>query len=373
MTSPKVIVVLTSFCAEGTPVLVLGLLKEWLRQGIQPVVVTLKKQPTDLLSEFEILSVPIHCLDMGDRGYYRYVKLILSSYHLCRHYLPEALLSMPLGWHSFIAWGAKLAGVRTIFAHVGNYPPHWKGIAFQKFCLEIQLGRPVTDGLICCSDYIRQGVIQHFKVNSAETITIYNGCPPDLLAKSVTSVANHPGAQPFVIGMVARLEQHKDQPTLIRAARLLKDQGLNIQVQLIGEGSRRREYETLIDELFLQNTVQLLGMRRDISSLLQQMDVFVFSAKPDEGFGIALVEAMSAGVPVVATGVGACKEVLQNGLAGILVEPDSPERLANGILRVIRFPQEAANRAQLAQERARVVFSVETMAQAYARELKLSS
>ncbi|MFQ4137699.1 glycosyltransferase [Nodosilinea sp. PGN35] len=367
------LIVLTSLCAEGTPVLVLELCRKWLICGIRPTIVVFYPQPSDLTPEFEELGISLIYLNLPKSGLGRYLKLTQKFYQLCHQLKPSAVLSMPLGWHTCVAYGAKWAGVKQVAAHVGNYPPYWKGLAFQKFRLQIQLGRLVTDRLICCSDYIRQGVLEHFNLLPTEAVTIYNGCPLSRIADAVAPPTIYCGDRPFIVGMVARLEQHKDQPTLIRAARLLTDQGLKIQIYLIGEGSRRHEYESLICELSLQDTVYLLGMRRDIPSLLHQMDAFVFSAKPDEGFGIALVEAMAAGVPIVATDVGACREILQNGSGGILVEPESPHQLAKGILAVLDSPDEAAKRALSAYKHAQAVFSIEAMAQAYARELKLSS
>ncbi|MBE9158408.1 glycosyltransferase [Nodosilinea sp. LEGE 06152] len=367
------LIVLTSLCAEGTPVLVLELCRWWLICGIRPTIVLFYPQPNDLAPEFEALGIPLIYLQLPKAGLGRYAKLTKEIYQLCYQLKPSAVLSMPLGWHTCVAYGAKCAGVKRVAAHVGNYPPHWSGLAFQKFRLQIQLGRPVTDRLICCSNYIRQGVLAHFNLTPTEAVTIYNGCPFNCVANPVAKVTVRSDNRPFIVGMVARLEQHKDQPTLIRAAGLLKNQGFKIQVNLVGEGRRRKEYETLIDELSLQDTVYLLGMRRDIPSLLQQMDAFVFSAKPDEGFGIALVEAMAAGVPIVATDVGACREILQNGLSGILVKPESPEHLAKGILTVMNLPYEAAKRTQIARERAQSVFSIEAMAQAYSHELRLSN
>ena len=82
--------------------------------------------------------------------------------------------------------------------------------------------------------------------------------------------------------------------------------------------------------------VHLLGMRRDIPELLQQLDVFVFSAKPDEGLGVALLEAMASGVPIVATRVPACEEVLDNGQLGLLVEPGNEHAMAEAILQIAK-------------------------------------
>ena len=73
------------------------------------------------------------------------------------------------------------------------------------------------------------------------------------------------------------------------------------------------------------------GPRSDVPELLGQMDVFAFSTTRDEGFGIALIEAMAAGLPVVASDVPACREVLDDGAAGILVPAGDPAPLAQAI------------------------------------------
>jgi glycosyltransferase involved in cell wall biosynthesis len=142
-------------------------------------------------------------------------------------------------------------------------------------------------------------------------------------------------------------------------------------VWLIGNGTRQLEYERLIAELGLTETVKLLGMRRDIPELLGQLDVFAFAATPDEGQGIALVEAMAAGVPIVATDVGACREVLDDGELGTLVPPHQPQALAAAIERTLLARDQAA--AQVARARAKAFsrFTIDSMANAYARTLGL--
>ena len=116
-------------------------------------------------------------------------------------------------------------------------------------------------------------------------------------------------------------------------------------------------------------------MRRDVPELIGQLDVFVFAATPDEGLGIALIEAMAAGVPVVASDVGACREVLDHdgpgGALGLLVPPRDPVALADAILRVRAEPAAAAARAERARRKAFEAFDAERMAAAYAELLGL--
>ncbi|MEA5474679.1 glycosyltransferase [Synechococcus sp. CCY9201] len=366
--SSKLLIVLTSLVAEGCPQLALQLALHWQQQGLAVELLCLRDQPNDLRPEFEALGIPIHTFALG-HGLARYPRLAWLSYRLCRRLRPQAVLSFPLGWHAFIAIGSRLAGVRRMCAHVGNLPPVWTGQSFQKFKLEVQLGRPFTHRLLCCSDYIRAATVRDFGLSRREASTIYNACDLERFAAVQRDPAAH---QPPRLGMVARLEQHKDQPTLIRAVALLRDQDVETDLWLIGEGSQRPQLEALIQSLQLTRQVQLLGSRRDIPALLAKMDLFVFSARPDEGFGIALAEAMAAGVPVVATNVGACREVLDGGRCGLLVEPNSPEALAEAIRQVLAAPEAARQRAAAARQRALRLFSVAAMAQAYGEELGMT-
>jgi glycosyltransferase involved in cell wall biosynthesis len=339
-----------------------------MRMGVQPTVMTLSASPTDLEPEFVRANVATHAMNLPDHGRRRYAQMSAFTYRICRKYRPHAFLSMPLGWHSFMALGARLGGVRSVAAHVGNFP-RADGSGFSKFRFLVQAGRPVTTQLICCSSYVQAGVVKHFRVPVAETTVIYNGVDIGALSRRSDAVARTDKTT-FVLGMVARLEGHKDQPTLIRAAKLLKDAGRPVEVRLIGEGSRRAEYEQLIADLGLVDTVKLLGMRRDIPELLAQLDAFVFSATPDEGLGVALVEAMAVGVPIVATDVGACREVLDDGELGILVPPSDPVALAEAVDRLRADPGTRA-RSRAAKAKATRVFSIETMAASYARCLAL--
>lgn len=365
--SSKLLIVLTSLVAEGCPQLALQLSQHWQQQGLAVELLCLCDHPNDLRPEFEALDLLIHTFALG-HGLARYPRLAWLSYRLCRRLRPQAVLSFPLGWHALIAIGARLAGVRRVCAHVGNLPPIWTGTAFAKFKALVQLGRPFTHRLLCCSDYIRTATVRNFGLVPRETRTIYNACD---LARFAAVKREPAEAHLPRLGMVARLELHKDQPTLIRAMALLRDQGLAAELWLIGAGSHRPQLEALIADLLLADRVHLLGSRRDIPELLAQLDLFVFSARPDEGFGIALAEAMAAGVPIVATDVGACREVLDGGRCGLLVEPGSAEALAEGIHHVLSHPAAAAQRAHAARQRALADFSVESMAQAYAEELGL--
>jgi glycosyltransferase involved in cell wall biosynthesis len=208
-------------------------------------------------------------------------------------------------------------------------------------------------------------------MKETETTVVYNGLSVPAFDRTGQEPPHRSAEVPFIIGMVARLEGHKDQPTLIRTARILKTRAKNIRVWLIGEGSRRQELERLVETEDVTDIVEFLGMRKNVAELIGKMHLFAFSTTPDEGLGIALIEAMAAGVPVVASDVGACREVLDNGRLGTLVAPADPLALADAIDAIIINADSADARAQLAREKVLRAFSVTDMARRYAALLGL--
>lgn len=368
-----VLIAVMSMAAEGTPRMTLALCREWRSRGVRPIVIVLEAAPMDLAPEFEALGIEYVVIGIAKTGYARYLSLAWNAFAIARRYKATALLSMPLGWHLFMAFGARLGGVRRVAAHVGNHPNPATGHALSKFRLLVQIGRPFTDRLICCSRYVQQGAITHFRVRQRETSVVYNGVRSGDFALGPIVTANNKDdrSDHVTIGMVARLEKHKDHMTLLCAAKILRDRGRSISVRIVGDGGQRDALLSFIQAEQLSGFVTLLGMRRDVATILSGLDVFTFSTTADEGFGIALVEAMLAGIPIVASDVGACREVLAAGDLGLLVPARDPLALADGIEAVIADPAEARARALRARETALRTYSASSMALAYGEELDL--
>ncbi len=123
----------------------------------------------------------------------------------------------------------------------------------------------------------------------------------------------------MVLGMIASLATHKDQAILIEAMSVLKQRGAQHRLLLAGGGSELPRLQALAEQLDVMDRIEWLGNVDDVRSVLTKLDRFVFATTPSEGLGIALVEAMAAGVPVVASDVPACREVLEGGRWGRLV------------------------------------------------------
>ena len=125
--------------------------------------------------------------------------------------------------------------------------------------------------------------------------------------------------------MVAGFRYEKDQPTVIRAISYLPD---NYHLLLVGDGERRQEFESLINELGLQNRIHLLGLRNDVPQILKSSDVIVMSSHR-EGLSLSNVEGMSSGNPFVASDVEGLREVTKD--YGVLFPHEDARYLASEI------------------------------------------
>ena len=157
--------------------------------------------------------------------------------------------------------------------------------------------------------------------------------------------------------MYGRVKGHAG---LISAARIVCENEPDAVFVLIGDGPERPRLETQVRDAALDKSVLFVGRRTDIPEWLACCDLSVLASEA-EGLPNALLESMSAGVPVVATAVGGSKEIIEDGVNGQLVPPKNPELLAAAILRVIRNPDWANGLARCGQDHMRARFSFDRL------------
>ena len=127
----------------------------------------------------------------------------------------------------------------------------------------------------------------------------------------------------------------------------------------------------LTNNLKIKNEVKFLGARNDVEEILDKIDIFVFSTTKDEGFGIAMAEAMGKGLPVIASDVGSCREILQDGKYGTLVKPNCSNSIANGIEEILRNINYVKRKRDLAYKYVLKNFTKRQMASKYLEVLDL--
>lgn len=227
--------------------------------------------------------------------------------------------------------------VHTFHGHVlsGYFPgPVERGFV----ALERQLAMR-TDVLVAVSEQVRDELLELRIGRPAQYRVIPVGL--DLSAHlavegpsgALRSRLGVPAGVPLV-GVIGRLVPIKDHPTLFEAVR--RTPGAHLAV--VGDGERRRELEELARTLGTADRVHFAGWWSDVPAALADLDVVALSSR-NEGTPVALVEALAAGRPVVATDVGGVRSVVRDGVSGILVPPDDPSRLAAALGTLVRDPE----------------------------------
>jgi glycosyltransferase involved in cell wall biosynthesis len=188
----------------------------------------------------------------------------------------------------------------------------------------------VTSRVICVSETERREGLAAGTCDARRTIVIRNGVDSEAFA--VRSHART--ARPRIVS-VGRLKAPKDLATLLRALALIREDPF--EAVIAGDGPERAMLEALIKDLGLRDAVELVGELDDIPSLLAESDCFVLSST-SEGMPISILEAMAAGLPVVASDVGGVHELVTEGKTGYLVPPGDATALGAALQQVLRDP-----------------------------------
>jgi glycosyltransferase involved in cell wall biosynthesis len=149
-----------------------------------------------------------------------------------------------------------------------------------------------------------------------------------------------------VIGSIAMFRGSKGHDLLLEAFERLRGQFPEARLLLVGDGIRRTWVESLVRERGLGGWVTFTGFREDVPDLLGAMDCFVLASTRTEGVPQSLLQAMAAGIPVVASAVGGIPEVIEDGATGLLVPPGDPGALAEAVGTVVKDPESARRRAE---------------------------
>jgi glycosyltransferase involved in cell wall biosynthesis len=169
----------------------------------------------------------------------------------------------------------------------------------------------------------------------------------------------------LVVGMAGELREHKGQEDFIRAAQRVARDVADVDFLIAGEDhSPRKEYrahlERLVRELELQNRLHFTGWVEDVTAFLPALDLFVSPSRV-EPFGLVMVEAMAAGLPVVATATGGALEIVKDGATGTLVPIGDWQALSAAVSSLLANEEERRRMGESGHRRALEYFSLERM------------
>ena len=197
---------------------------------------------------------------------------------------------------------------------------------------------PRADKVICLSDDMATELADHFNVPREKLVRIYN--PVDFeRVHRMAAIEGNPfvGPGPFLV-TAARLERQKGLDLLLEAMPAVVRQFPEVKLYILGDGPLRKELQEQAGRLNLAG-VRFLGFQENPWKYCKNADVFILPSRY-EGLPNALLEAMALGVPIVASdSVGGVREIQRSGKRMILVPPEDPSALAEGIISTLKQPK----------------------------------
>ena len=184
--------------------------------------------------------------------------------------------------------------------------------------------------VIGVSQAVTDWLVENREVSREQTVRLFN---PVLLSE-LRSVKRNDNI--FRIGFVGRLEPVKNPKVLLNVLNILLSKEVPAELWLIGDGTERASIEVCIYKYGLGDKVHLFGYKNNPAEFLCQCDVYI-QPSLSEGFGLAAVEAMGCGLPVIATATGGISEIVQDGVTGWIVEEPNTVFIADALLNAWRI------------------------------------
>jgi glycosyltransferase involved in cell wall biosynthesis len=214
---------------------------------------------------------------------------------------------------------------------------HWK---LKLYCFLDSLWIRFFDRIVAVSNEVKKDMLR-YKIPEEKIRVIDNGIALERFEKLVeTKKMKDPlgfEEKMRIIGTIGSLGTEKEHIYLLEAAKQILDVVKDLKFLIIGDGRLRKQLEEISEKLGIKKHVIFMGQRKDIPELLMAMDIFVLPSIK-EGLPMALLEAMAAKRPVIATRVGAIPKVIENKDTGILVEPKDVTGLRDAIMNLLNDP-----------------------------------
>jgi L-malate glycosyltransferase len=354
-----------SFELAGTQRFLLSLLERMDRECFEPIVFSTRPEG-ELLPAIEATGVPVHEFGTG-RG-------PLSPATICglwragrflRRQRVDVLCCMLGITTLFGPFVGRMAGVPVVVNSQRNMGYWLRGRARKG--LYGFVNRRMVHGVLVNSRAAGNELIERFGVNPDKIHEIPAGVDVAKFAESPPDdqLRRELGFEGMmVVGAVGKLSRVKNHALFLRAAARLASARRNVAFLIVGDGALRKELEDLAGWLGIANRTLFLGERADVPRLLALTDVFVMPSV-SEGLPNAVMEAMSAGVPVVATNVGGVSELVEDGVTGRLVPAEGEMELAEAIGALLDDPAAREEMSRAALERVKSVYDVKVSVQRF--------
>jgi glycosyltransferase involved in cell wall biosynthesis len=276
-------------------------------------------------------------------------------------------------FYALVARGLFSSQPRILFTEHGRWFPDrgdWKRAKIQRWLL----GK--DDRVAAVGESVKRGLVQFEGIPSDRIAVVYNGVPTDVDATSDArnSVRNELSIpyEAFLVIQVARLDPMKNHRMAIETMQRLSQTVPHARLLIVGDGPERATLETEVEKHNLRNSVTFAGSRSDVPRLLRAADALILTSV-SEGIPLTIIEAMVAGLPVVATSVGGVPEVVEHLVTGMLVDSGDAQALADSLQKLAESQELRRMFGDAGRRRAVQRFSEERMFAEYAALLGIAA
>lgn len=343
----RVMHVLNSLEIGGAEMVVVRLLEA--RREPDSVVVTLRRRGS-LAARIEAHGIPVVSLGVPDR---RGVPALAAAVRgAIRRYRPAIVHSHNVS--PLVATAAATVGMRKV-RHV--HTEHGRADPQSRAA---RIGYRIASRRASCLVAVSEDTARHASELSGVPVSQFTVIPNGVALQPERAA---PGPANHLI-TVARLEAVKDIATILRAVARLRQASCDVRLDVHGDGAERASLQALAAELSIADAVVFHGMTADIASALASAGVYV-SSSLSEGISLTILEAMSVGLPVVATAVGGTPEIVRDGINGYLVPPADPAAMFAALERLIDHPGDAARMGSASRASIERTYSLDIMVRQY--------
>lgn len=328
------------------------------QRGIRVLAVLFR--PGWLKDSLERVGVEVNVCPMKGMFDWRWVLYVVN---LVRSRQAELIHAHEFTANVYGVLAGRLAGVPVVATvHGKNY--YWECLRRRMAYRQVaRFGR-----MVAVSKDLKEFLVRQVNIPSDRIDVIYNGIvakPAEVsttrvLALSALGLDEHTR----VIGSVGSLYIVKGHEYLIRALPAIVQAYPNVALVLIGRGEQEPVLRRLSKDLEVEEHVRFLGFRSDVATILAGIEIFVLPSL-SEGLSVALLEAMAAGRPIVASRVGGNPEVVVDGETGFLVDPRDSGALAERIVELLNDSQKAKEFGESGRKRVQNWFAIDKMVESY--------
>ncbi|WP_075267565.1 MULTISPECIES: glycosyltransferase family 4 protein [unclassified Marinobacter] len=197
------------------------------------------------------------------------------------------------------------------------------------------------DGIFCVSEYTKKKFVNNYGAFRHNVSVVYNAINQSEFGeyRDKYSTRSFSGDKLIRLVTVSALIPDKGIQYLIEACSQLSSRSIDYQLHIIGEGPYRKNLEELVKIYGINEEVHFLGSRNDVPNLLMNGDIMIVPSIWQEAFGFTILEAMSIGVPLIVTNVGAIPELVENNFNGLVVEKESADQISEAVIKLTESPK----------------------------------